>query len=109
MGGDRAYKPHRRAQRPARCHVRGGRRLRLAEAARADPDRRYIGVRYAGLAWSAFEYSKARAGTDGRFSQRNRSEEHTSELQSLMRNSYVDFCLKTEKLNTIHNKKVDLI
>src|SRR3546814_1303001 len=26
-----------------------------------------------------------------------RSEEHTSELQSLMRNSYAVFCLKTEK------------
>src|SRR3546814_5121573 len=27
----------------------------------------------------------------------NRSEEHTSELQSLMRNSYAVFCLKKEK------------
>src|SRR3546814_6734952 len=27
-------------------------------------------------------------------SRRRRSEEHTSELQSLMRNSYADFCLK---------------
>src|SRR3546814_3435056 len=27
---------------------------------------------------------------------RNRSEEHTSELQSLMRNSYAVFCLKTK-------------
>src|SRR3546814_10530243 len=26
-----------------------------------------------------------------------RSEEHTSELQSLMRNSYADFCLKQKK------------
>src|SRR3546814_4695135 len=26
-----------------------------------------------------------------------RSEEHTSELQSLMRNSYADFCLKKQK------------
>src|SRR3546814_3550907 len=34
---------------------------------------------------------------------RDRSEEHTSELQSLMRNSYAVFCLKTtniKKLNT---------
>src|SRR3546814_10135835 len=30
----------------------------------------------------------------------NRSEEHTSELQSLMRNSYAVFCLKTKKTNT---------
>src|SRR3546814_10282070 len=28
-----------------------------------------------------------------------RSEEHTSELQSLMRNSYADFCLKKKKKN----------
>src|SRR3546814_10381925 len=27
----------------------------------------------------------------------NRSEEHTSEIQSLMRNSYADFCLKKKK------------
>src|SRR3546814_1669769 len=31
-----------------------------------------------------------------------RSEEHTSELQSLMRNSYAVFCLK-KKRNTLHN------
>src|SRR3546814_8211313 len=30
----------------------------------------------------------------------NRSEEHTSELQSLMRNSYAVFCLKKKKKNT---------
>src|SRR3546814_9198984 len=34
----------------------------------------------------------------------NRSEEHTSELQSLMRNSYAVFCLKKKKQNdTIYN------
>src|SRR3546814_4419149 len=31
-----------------------------------------------------------------------RSEEHTSELQSLMRNSYAVFCLKTKKNTTLH-------
>src|SRR3546814_7178767 len=31
-----------------------------------------------------------------------RSEEHTSELQSLMRNSYAVFCLKQKKTTTIH-------
>src|SRR3546814_3944848 len=36
-----------------------------------------------------------------------RSEEHTSELQSLMRNSYAVFCLKKKKQrnNHIHNDK----
>src|SRR3546814_6719503 len=32
-----------------------------------------------------------------RRSRRDRSEEHTSELQSLMRNSYAVFCLKKKK------------
>src|SRR3546814_2539561 len=32
-----------------------------------------------------------------------RSEEHTSELQSLMRNSYAVFCLKKNKLKMITN------
>src|SRR3546814_10317841 len=35
----------------------------------------------------------------------SRSEEHTSELQSLMRISYAVFCLK-KKTNIIYNKKV---
>src|SRR3546814_8035537 len=39
---------------------------------------------------------------DGRFA-RHRSEEHTSELQSLMRISYAVFCLKTKmKTDDIH-------
>src|SRR3546814_10860888 len=33
-----------------------------------------------------------------------RSEEHTSELQSLMRISYADFCLKTKKQITKYNR-----
>src|SRR3546814_9814331 len=32
----------------------------------------------------------------------HRSEEHTSELQSLMRTSYAVFCLKKKKTNQIH-------
>src|SRR3546814_3310113 len=35
--------------------------------------------------------------------QGERSEEHTSELQSLMRISYAVFCLKKKKKNNIHN------
>src|SRR3546814_2366929 len=33
-------------------------------------------------------------------SRKSRSEEHTSELQSLMRNSYDVFCLKKQKIDT---------
>src|SRR3546814_3907183 len=39
----------------------------------------------------------------GAHSHHPRSEEHTSELPSLMRNSYDDFCLK--KTNSIRNSK----
>src|SRR3546814_6227848 len=35
---------------------------------------------------------------------RKRSEEHTSELQSLMRISYAVFCLKNKKLHINHNE-----
>src|SRR3546814_5583765 len=38
------------------------------------------------------------AGQGGVFARTARSEEHTSELQSLMRNSYAVFCLKKNKL-----------
>src|SRR3546814_10841062 len=36
---------------------------------------------------------------------RARSEEHTSELQSLMRTSYAVFCLKKQKIITTNDKK----
>src|SRR3546814_9766835 len=39
------------------------------------------------------------------FAQRTRSEEHTSELQSLMRISYAVFCLKNKNHNNIHYTK----
>src|SRR3546814_6836639 len=55
----------------------------------------------------------ARSGAGDRFHhagthQRSRSEEHTSELQSLMRISYAVFCLKKKKketYNTQHRTK----
>src|SRR3546814_2964599 len=37
-----------------------------------------------------------------------RSEEHTSELQSLMRTSYAVFCLKKKKRNTMHKSNHQL-
>src|SRR3546814_2059833 len=40
---------------------------------------------------------RARSGTD----RHSRSEEHTSELQSLMRISYAVFCLKKKKQHTL--------
>src|SRR3546814_2184650 len=38
----------------------------------------------------------------------NRSEEHTSELQSLMRISYAVFCLKKKKLNKQHTLSIHI-
>src|SRR3546814_8163996 len=38
-----------------------------------------------------------------------RSEEHTSELQSLMRISYAVFCLKKKKINKTHKTLIDNI
>src|SRR3546814_1985609 len=41
--------------------------------------------------------------------EQQRSEEHTSELQSLMRISYAVFCFKTKNINThIHNPTTTL-
>src|SRR3546814_8641950 len=46
----------------------------------------------------AGRYNRKRQPRSHRRTQKNRSEEHTSELQSLMRISYAVFCLKKKKL-----------
>src|SRR3546814_3491409 len=48
-------------------------------------------------------YSEVRARTE-ELHRRQRSEEHTSELQSLMRISYAVFCLKNKKHITKHQQ-----
>src|SRR3546814_6238655 len=48
---------------------------------------------------------RERTGTQPRSRSRDRSEEHTSELQSLMRISYAVFCLKKKKKNNKSKKK----
>src|SRR3546814_8130989 len=48
-----------------------------------------------------FQYNGGAGGDDARyFGERIRSEEHTSELQSLMRISYAVFCLKKKNIQT---------
>src|SRR3546814_10894727 len=42
------------------------------------------------------------AGADKMLQEATRSEEHTSELQSLMRISYAVFCLKKKKKHRLH-------
>src|SRR3546814_10794163 len=46
------------------------------------------------------------ATTHGRSTTGSRSEEHTSELQSLMRNSYAVFCLKKKKQHHKHTNAI---
>src|SRR3546814_6019700 len=44
-------------------------------------------------------------GSIGELFRTQRSEEHTSELQSLMRNSYAVFCLKKKKQQQVYKQK----
>src|SRR3546814_7160251 len=64
------------------------------------------GVRAVGIALNTSKLSSAEAH---RMCGETRSEEHTSELQSLMRISYAVFCLKKNKRNqqvTLHTTEV---
>src|SRR3546814_8593052 len=56
--------------------------------------------------FSASESSSADTTSSSRTMQgTGRSEEHTSELQSLMRTSYAVFCLKKKKINTEYSNQ----
>src|SRR3546814_10747905 len=50
--------------------------------------------------WGTSSLRGARLDARGRVLEERRSEEHTSELQSLMRISYAVFCLKKKKKTT---------
>src|SRR3546814_7264455 len=73
---------------------------RMVRIGGIDPDRRIVGgigtVRADGLRLAARTHRNRRQATD-------RSEEHTSELQSLMRISYAVFCLKNKKKTNTKN------
>src|SRR3546814_6163301 len=58
----------------------------------------YRGPERDGVPAPAGRWRSRRPGA-ARHRRRQRSEEHTSELQSLMRNSYAVFCLKKKKKN----------
>src|SRR3546814_6541860 len=66
----------------------------LASTSAASPPRSQIGVQLAAL-----------TGTPPSIAGPVRSEEHTSELQSLMRISYAVFCLKKKKQKTTKQQK----
>src|SRR3546814_1680276 len=76
--------------RVARCHLVGGQHVAALDRTDAETGEVIVAVRihprhFGGLA------------ADQRASRLLRSEEHTSELQSLMRHSYAVFCLKKKK------------
>src|SRR3546814_2084183 len=70
----------------------------LAVALPADVEQVQAIVRWAGANSVAIVPSGGRTGLSG-----GRSEEHTSELQSLMRNSYAAFCLKNKQKTRHHH------
>src|SRR3546814_6544170 len=73
--------------------------------------RRAVFVRFAGCnLWTGREQDRATAicrFCDTDFVGTDRSEAHTSELQSLMRISYAVFCLKKKKNHNENNSAID--
>src|SRR3546814_5591246 len=91
-----AYRSRRnRRPRHLRQPVRGIRRAARGRACRHDGDN--SGIRHAFLAQSGDELRG-----------QHRSEEHTSELQSLMRISYAVFCLKKKKHKTNTSTRIKI-
>src|SRR3546814_6382923 len=96
---------------PSQRHERAGRRRlrrRAGHGAGTDSDRHFAqrsGKRSPELEADDAGCAPARRQLqrEPEFAARGRSEEHTSELQSLMRISYAVFCLKKKKTDTIHH------
>src|SRR3546814_7736410 len=84
-------------------------RLRaVVVAARADADRADVGLHSGGDGGhGAGRVRRLRIGVVGLA--QCRSEEHTSELQSLMRISYAVFCLKQKKNTIIHTSNITTV
>src|SRR3546814_10970059 len=118
----RPPRSNRRATLFPSCTLsRVGRAGRFSGLAAPNRTRRASGKRRAAVAMAAFETTRSRParasssgvrirssvpGADSVAIDRNaaRSEEHTSELQSLMRISYAVFCLKKKKKEPQNNK-----
>src|SRR3546814_4096243 len=91
---------HRSAHVRCTCYWRRQRRpVRRLVRTRSRRQRSFAGVCTTRMAWRKFSahtqfalHARCSAGC----ADRRRSEEHTSELQSLMRISYAVFCLKTK-------------
>src|SRR3546814_9949956 len=70
-----------------------------------------FGTRFAGVSWENTDtslYFEAHLDANWKvLADAFRSEEHTSELQSLMRISYADFCLKKKKKTTNTRQQIN--
>src|SRR3546814_9521287 len=93
---DRQQLRHRAAWFRSTCFLRIGNELRSPRGFAPVPNVPGAGMALHPLTWRVDRFSGVREG-------RNRSEEHTSELQSLMRISYAVFCLN-KKQTSINNK-----
>src|SRR3546814_8923081 len=92
--------------RPALCAARTARSgradlaVQCADGARLDQDRGGAGLRQYMRRQNVGEYAAGARPLRRIAAHGGRSEEHTSELQSLMRISYAVFCLKKKKKHT---------
>src|SRR3546814_2448648 len=106
--GSRSWRVYRAAGRPARFGVcddartsaaslvkSGLGRTRIMAKVKHPPAPCEMGEETARL--RALPWQEKEKGRDERPTDQSRSEEHTSELQSLMRISYAVFCLKKKK------------
>src|SRR3546814_10217890 len=95
---DLAWRRHARAHAAARQRLLDGGRRQDVEVARHLRDGAYVPRQRPALGSAALLLRRQVVW------RRGRSEEHTSELQSLMRISYAVFCLKKKNNNKIkHN------
>src|SRR3546814_7702678 len=74
--------------------------LRIAESKRLLAALQLAVVQTQALDWCRRQRACPCCGSARQIKDHRRSEEHTSELQSLMRNSYAVFCLKKKKNTT---------
>src|SRR3546814_5234556 len=96
--------PGRRDERAKRDHAGGEEVQPLADLGNAEQHH----AQKPGLQEEGGEHLIGHQRPDhrARLVREHRSEEHTSELQSLMRISYAVFCLKKKKKQTINKQKV---
>src|SRR3546814_9593132 len=73
----------------------------------SDLDGADVAERHGDVGAGAGRHGKALVGIGETELERQRSEEHTSELQSLMRISYDVFCLKKKKQSTLQYRKTN--